>query len=226
MELLVITLVQANPAREGDAMARIRLIADSVRNAPGLLNARFYRGKRPDISYFILTTWENSEWWQKMQERHDPQLLLLNSPPGVFLAPPDQWLMQYIWGYSRPLAQAVIVAAHLALIRSDQTARVQQVWLESLRQQAAEPILAFALLARSLEEAPERAAYAAKMPSQLLQIPATQRRPAGQRPMFLNLLSWPSEAYQEDFYAHEQYQRRQELLNSAGFMRILKLDPL
>ncbi|MEO7022243.1 MAG: hypothetical protein ABI234_18995 [Ktedonobacteraceae bacterium] len=223
MELLVITLVQANPAREGDAMARIRLIADSVRNAPGLLNARFYRGKGPDISYFILTTWENSEWWQKTQERHDPRMLLLNSPPDIFLAPPDQWLMQYIWGYSRPLAQSVVVAAHLALVRPDQTARVQHFWLESLRQQAVEPILAFALLARTLEEEP---ADAARTPSQTLQAPELQRRPAGQRPMFLNLLSWPSETYQEDFYTNEHYRNMQGLLNSAGFVRILKLDPL
>lgn len=217
MELLVITLVQANPAREGDAMARIRLIADSVRNAPGLLNARLYRGKRPDVSYFILTTWENSEWWQRTQERHDPRLLLLNSPPGIFLAPPDQWLMHYIWGYSRPQAQAVVVAAHLALIRPDQTDQVQQAWLESLRQQAAEPVLAFALLARSLAETPTNSAT----PSQPHQMPDIQ-----QRPMFLSLLSWPSEAHQEDFYAQEQYRRIQERLNSAGFVRILQLDPL
>ncbi len=223
MELLVITLVQANPAREGDAMARIRLIADSVRNAPGLLNARFYRGKGPDISYFILTTWENCEWWQKTQERHDPRMLLLNSQPGIFLAAPDQWLMQYIWGYSRPLAQSVVVAAHLALVRPDQTARVQHIWLESLRQQAIEPILAFALLARTLEEEPADAAHT---PSQTLQAPELQRRPAGQRPMFLNLLSWPSETYREDFYTNEHYRNMQGLLNSAGFVRILKLDPL
>lgn len=226
MELLVITLIQANPAREGDAMARIRLIADSVRNAPGLLNARFYRGQKPDISYFILTTWESSEWWQKTQERHDPQLLLLNSPPGIFLAPPDQWLMHYLWGYSRPQAQPAVVAAHLALIRPDQTDQVQRAWLESLRQQATEPILAFALLARSLAEVPERAAYAGKAFSEPVQNPEIQRRPAGQRPMFLNLLSWPSEAYQDDFYTQAHYQQMQELLNRAGFTRILKLDPL
>lgn len=221
MELLVVTLIQAHLAREGEAMTRIRLIVDSVRNAPGLLNARFYRGQRPDLSYLILTTWESSEWWQKAQEKHDPRALLLNSPPNIFLAPPDQWLMRYIWGYSRPSAQAGVVAAHLALIRPDQIARVQHMWLESLRQQAAEPILAFALLARSLEAPPGQTAPASPTPSQLLQAPEIQ-----QRPMFLNLLSWPSEAYQEDFYAHEQYRHLQELLNRAGFVRILKLDPL
>ncbi|MGH2482480.1 MAG: antibiotic biosynthesis monooxygenase family protein [Ktedonobacteraceae bacterium] len=223
MELLVITLVQTNQAREAEAMAHIRLIADSVRNAPGLLNARFYRGKEPDNAYFILTTWESSEWWHKTQERHDPRMLLLNAPVGIFLAPPDQWLMQYIWGYSRPLAQPVVVAAHLALVRADQVALVQQSWLESLRQQAIEPILAFALLARTIEEA---AGDSTRTPSQPLQAPELQRRPAGQRPMFLNLLIWPSETYQADFYANEHYRYIQGLLNNAGFVRVLKLDPL
>ncbi len=223
MELLVITLVQANSAREAEAMARVRMIEERARNAPGLLNARFYRGKEPDNAYFILTTWESSEWWQKAQERHDPRLLLLNSPGGIFLAPPDQWLMRYIWGYSRPLAQPVVVAAHLALVRPDQVALVQQSWLESLHQQAIEPILAFALLARTINEEP---ASSIRTPSQPLYKPELQQRPAGQRPMFLNLLSWPSETYRADFYAHEQYRSIQGLLNNAGFVRVLKLDPL
>lgn len=204
-------------------MARIHMIEESVRNAPGLLNARFYRGKEPDNSYFILTTWESSEWWQKAQERYDPRMLLLNSPAGILLAPPDQWLMRYLWGYSRPLAQPMIVDAHLALVRPDQAALVQQHWLESLHQQAIEPILAFALLARTIDEEP---VDATRIPSQPLQAPELQRRPAGQRPMFLNLLSWPGETYHADFYTNEQYRSIQELLNTAGFVRVLKLDPL
>jgi hypothetical protein len=215
MELLVITLVQANPAREADAMTRMRLISESVRNAPGLLNARFYRGKEPDMAYCILTTWESSEWWQKAQERLDPRALLLNSPPGIFLTTPDQWLMKYLWGYSRPLAQHAVAAAHLALIRPEMTELVQQSWLESLRQQATEPILAFGLLARTLEEDPGAPTTQ-----------APQQRPAGQRPMFLNLLSWPGETHQEDFYTSEHYRNMQVLLNNAGFVRVLKLDPI
>lgn len=223
MELLVITLVQANPTREADALAHIRLLTDSVRNAPGLLNARFYHGREPDHAYLILTTWESPEWWQKTQERHDPRLLLLNTPPGIFLAPPDQWLMEYLWGYSRPLAQPVVVTAHLALVRPDQVARVQQRWLESLRQQAIEPILSFALLARTVED---DAAFTSPPTSQPLRISEAQQRPAGQRPMFLNLLSWPSEIAQEDFATNQHYRAMQNLLNSAGFVRVLKLDPL
>ncbi|HEU5381059.1 MAG TPA: antibiotic biosynthesis monooxygenase [Ktedonobacteraceae bacterium] len=215
MELLLMTLAPANPAREADAMARIRLISDNVRNAPGLLNARFYRNRETNLSYLILTTWENLEWWQKAQERHDPCALLARSPAGIFPAPPDQWLMRYIWGYSRPLAQPAVTAAHLALVRPEQAERVQQTWLHSLQQQTIEPILSFALLARSLENEPGTTARPAIIPAQSMQ-----------RPLFLNLLSWPGEIYQEDFYAHEGYRTIQGLLNNAGFVRVLKLDPL
>ena len=223
MELLVITLVQANPAREADALAHIRMIAESVRNAPGLLNARFYHGRAPDHAYLMLTTWESPEWWQRTQERHDPRLLLLTTPPGIFLAPPDQWLMEYLWGYSRPLAQSAVVHALLALVRSDQVAQVQQRWLESLRQQAVEPILSFALLARTIED---DAVFTSPTSSQPLRTGEMQQRPAGQRPMFLNLLSWPSEIAQEDFATNQYYRAMQSLLNNAGFVRVLKLDPL
>jgi quinol monooxygenase YgiN len=210
MELLVVTLAQANPSREGEALARMRLISDTIRNAPGLSNARFYRSREPESAYFLLTTWESAEWWQKAQERQSPYRLLQTSPAGIFPTPPDQWLMHYLWGYSRPLAGTAVAAAHLALVRLEQSERVQQAWLESLQQQAVEPILSFALLARSIEETAG----------------GENQRPGRQNPLFLNLLSWPGETYREDFYTNESYRNLQALLNSAGMLRILKLDPI
>jgi hypothetical protein len=204
MELLVVTLAQANPARDGEALARMRVISDTVRNAPGLNNARFYRSREPVSAYFFLTTWENADWWQKAQERHSPYRLLQTSPAGIFPTPPDEWLMEYLWGYSRPQAEAAMATAHLASVHPEQSARVQQVWLESLQQQASEPILSFGLLARSEHTAGS----------------------AGQNLIFLNLLSWPGETYRDDFYAHESNQQLQGLLNSVGRSYTLKLDPI
>ena len=211
MELLVVTLAQANPARDAEALARLRLVSNTVRNAPGLSNARFYCSGEPENYYLLLTTWEDMDWWQKAQERHSPYRLLQESPAGIFPAPPDQWLMQYLWGYSRPLAKPLVAAAHLALIRPEQAEQVQKSWLASLQQQAVEPILSFALLARSIEEEP---------------IASGSRRPGGQGVMFLNLLSWPGETYREDFYADESYRSLQSQLNDAGVLHILKLDPI
>ncbi len=219
MELLVVTLAQVSPTREADALARMRIISDTIRNAPGLLNARFYRSREPDMAYVMLTTWENAEWWQKAQERHSPRQLLLDLPPGIFHTPPDQWLMHYLWGYSRPLAQPVVAAAHLAMVRPEMTERVQQSWLESLQRQAVEPILSFALLARSVADEPVASA------------PSTRggeaaHQPVQQGTLFFSLLSWPGEQYREDFYADENYQQMQGLLNRTGIIHILKLDPL
>lgn len=220
MELLVVTLAQVNQAREADALAWMRVISDTVRNAPGLLNARFYRSREPDVSCCMLTTWENSEWWQKAQERHAPHKLLLDSPPGVFHTPPDQWLMRYLWGYSRPLAQPAVAAAHLALVRPEMTEHVQQAWLESLSEQAREPLLSFALLARSLEDEP------APDTSSQSQTEHASRLSIKQGTIFFNLLSWSGERYREDFYASERTEYIQGLLNRTGMVHTLTLDPL
>ncbi len=207
MELLIVTLVQGNHGREGEALAHLRLISDTVRNAPGLNNARFYSSREPENYYLCLTTWEDASWWQKAQERYNPSRLLQASHPGIFPAPPDQWQMQYLWGYSRPLAKQTVAVAHLAIVRPEQMAQIQQRWLESLQRQAVEPILSFALLARGIEEIAT----------------SGTRRPGL---MFLNLLSWPGEGYREDFYTHESYRHIHGLLNNLGFLRTLTLDPL
>ena len=222
MELLVVTLAQVSPAREADALSRMRIISDTVRNAPGLINARFYRSTQPGLSYCMLSTWENDEWWQKAQERYSPYSLVQDSPEGIFHIPPDQWLMHYLWGYSRPRAQAVVADAHLALVRPEMAARVQQSWLESLRQQATEPILAFALLARTRDEetgtkdAPQTASAENTPPRATIQ----------QGAIFFNLLSWPDERYREDFYANEHYQNMRSLLSRTGMLHTLTLEPL
>ncbi|HEY3992538.1 MAG TPA: hypothetical protein VGM01_06605 [Ktedonobacteraceae bacterium] len=222
MELLVVTLAQVSPAREADALARMRIISNTVRNAPGLINARFYSSKQPGISYCMLTTWENAEWWQKAQERYSPYGLVQDSPAGIFQTPPDQWLMQYLWGYSRPRAQPAVAVAHLALVRPEMAERVQQSWLESLRQQAVEPILAFALLARNIDEEVLKTELS---PEQAEGV-SSSRSSIQQGTIFFNLLSWPDERYQEDFYANEHYQNTRGLLNRTGMVHTLALDPL
>jgi quinol monooxygenase YgiN len=223
VELLVVTLAQAREAREVDALTRMRVIAETVRNAPGLLNARFYQSREPGHACCMLTTWESSEWWQKAQERYAPRTLLLDSPAGIFHTPPDQWLMQYLWGYSRPLARPTVAAAHLALIRPEMAGHVQQSWLESLSQQAQEPLLSFALFARSIEEEAARPADSVLPADQT----ESQPRPTlNQGTFFFTLLSWSGEQYREDFYSDQAYQHIQGLLNRTGIVHMLTLDPL
>ena len=223
MELLVVTLAHTMVDKEADGLARIHLIADTVRNAPGLVTSRFYRSRGQESYYFLLTTWEDEESWQNAQERHNPKQLLLGSAMEILIAPPEQWLMRYLWGYSRPAAEPILAAAHLATIRADQAERTQRGWIESLRRQAVQPALAFAFLARGMHE-----------PTALpLELTATRpvNMPRGDTPyqqgsVFLNLLSWASEADREEFYANQNYVAISRFLSSVGIIQILTLDPL
>jgi len=219
MELLVVTLAHTMVDKEADGLARIHLIADTVRNAPGLVTSRFYRSRGQESYYFLLTTWEDEESWQKAQERHNPKQLLLGSAMEILIAAPEQWLMRYLWGYIRPAAEPILAAAHLATIRADQAERTQRGWIESLRRQAVQPSLAFAFLARGMNE------------TTALSSTSPVSTPRGDTPyqegsVFLNLLSWASEADREEFYADQNYLAISRFLSSIGIIQILTLDPL
>lgn len=220
MELLVVTLAQTMAEREADSLARIRLISDTIRNAPGLITSRFYRSRGHEAFFFLLTTWEDEESWQKAQERHDPKQLLLGSAMELLLHKPEQWLMHYLWGYSRPAAEPILAAAHLATIREDQAERTQRGWIESLRRQAVQPTLAFAFLARGLNES------ALSLQEGVASKVAITDTRYQHGPIFLNLLSWASEADREEFYADQNYLAISRFLQGVGVVQILTLDPL
>ena len=213
MELLVATLAYTVAGRDADGLARLRFISDTVRNAPGLVNARFYRNRDPESYYFILTTWEDEERWQKARDRYNPKNLLTGSAGELLTAPPEQWLMHYLWGYSRPSVQSTIAAAHLATVRPDQVDRVERGWIEGLRRQAAESTIAFAFLARGRNE------------DSVLPQQAPAAVDTAGKYNFLNLLSWPGETQRREFYADQNYKAISSFLSSLGIVRVLTLDP-
>ena len=221
MELLVVTLARTTPGKDADSLARMRVISDTVRNVHGLVTARFYRSRGNESFYFMLTTWEDEDTWRKAQERFSPRQLLLESASEVLVGPPEQWLMHYLWGYSRPGATPVLAAAHLATIRPEQADLTQRGWIESLRRQAAQPNLAFAFLARGINEDAQPATT-----------PGISDSVSGEEsiylrgPVFLNLLSWANEADRGDFYTDSNYQAINRFLGGVGILQVLPLDPL
>ena len=221
MELLVVTLAHITPGRDTDGLAHIRLISDTVRNAPGLVISRFYRSRGHDSYYFMLTTWEDEESWRRAQERYNPKQLLLGSTAELLIDPPEQWLMHYLWGYSRPAAVPILAAAHLATIRADQADRTQRGWIESLRRQAVQPALAFAFLARGVNE--DAVVF---QPSLAPSMPNGGDSLYQHGSIFLNLLCWASEADREEFYEDANYRAISLFLNSVGMIQMLTLDPL
>src|SRR5260370_16520610 len=132
MELLVATLAHTTPGRDVDGLADIRLIIDTIRNAQGLVTLRSYRGSGDDVYYLALTTWQDEESWQKAQERYNPKQLMMSSIPGLLVSPPRQWLMQYLWGYSRPAPQPMLAPLHITPPPSDQAESVPHDCINSL----------------------------------------------------------------------------------------------
>jgi hypothetical protein len=215
MELLVVSLAHTPGSRDVDVLARIRLIADAVRNAPGMVESRFYRGRGKAPYYLALTTWDDEESWQRALERHNPGQLLLEHCADLLTAPPEQWLMHYLWGYSRSTATTTMAAAHLATLSPAQADATQQEWLRRLRQQSLQSTLSFSFLARGTHEPPKTT------PATPTESQDTSSASSG---ILLNLLSWASDSEREEFYAHPGYQAIYKMVNSAGKMHVLPLE--
>jgi quinol monooxygenase YgiN len=222
MELLVATLAYTSSGRDGDVLARVRFIYETVRNAPGLITSRLYRGGGKESLYFILTTWDEEESWRKAQEKHGLKRLLLESSE-MLSATPQQWLMSYIWGYSRPAALPVVAAAHLASVRAEQVEFVQQGYIKGLRQQAIQPMLAFALLARGVNEESYPVARQGRTLEERYGASSSSRQPNS---IFLSLFSWASEEEREDFYADSRYRTVDNFMSSHCAVHVLPLEPL
>src|SRR5436305_14562176 len=221
MELLVATLAHMALGKDDDRPTRLRLISETILYAPGLVNARFYHSREPESYYFILTTWEDEDFWYKAQDRYSPKNLLRGSAAELLTANPEQWLMRYLWGFSRPSAQPAIAAAHIVTVRPDQAERVERSWTEGLRRQVAQPALAFSFLARGKNEDSAFIHDYSTLNNEKLEDSANNSSSN-----FLNLLSWPGETQRKGFYADQNYKAISGFLSSVGVIRVLPLDPL
>ena len=222
MELLVATLAHLASGSEDDGTTRLRHIAETIQNAPGLVNARFYRSREPELFSFMLTTWEDEEIWYKAQERYNPSTLLRGSTSELLMTQPEQWLMRYVWGYSRPSAQPAIAAAHIVTVRQDQVERVERNWVEGLHRQMKQPALAFAFLAKGSNE--DKTFIHDQ--STVNNIRFSDNSVNTYSSNFLNVLSWPNETQRKDFYADQHYKAMSGFLSSIGVVRVLALDPI
>jgi heme-degrading monooxygenase HmoA len=221
MELLVVTLAHIITGRDTDILARIRQIADTIRNAPGLVTSQIYKGREQDGYYFILTTWEDLESWYKTQDRYDPKQHLL-ATADLLLSTPEQWLMHYRWGYSRPAKQPIISAAHITTLRPDQARLAQREWITSLKKQITKPTLAFAFLAQEIDR--DATAPFRPIKPQRDDTKAEENVIYYQGTTLLNFLSWASERECKEFYQDPNYQSIRKLLESMTATRIIPLE--
>lgn len=220
-ELLVATLAYSRASKDTDMLARIRLVADTMRNAPGLISSRFYRGRESEPYYVMLTTWEDEECWQQAKLRYNPKQLLLGAGTELMSAAPEQWLMRYLWGYNRPSSPPLLATAHLATIRPEQAHVAQRGWIEGSHRLAVHPTLAFAFLARGIQdEAAVRAQYSTSGNAE------NGGNGAADGPVFLSLLSWGNEVDREALLADPNYQAILRFIATVGTVRLLPLEPM
>jgi len=217
MELLVVTLAQTVARKDTEVFSRIRSIGDTLRSAQGLVSFRYYRSRGNEAYYFILTTWQDEESWLSAQERHNPMHLLL-ATAELLTSQPEQWLMYYIWGYSRPIAPPTLANAHFITVRSQHVDLVQKGWLQGLHQQSLQSSLAFAFFARSQTPGPG----SASPPN----IAGNKEQGYMQTSILLCFLSWASELEREEFYMNPNYQTITKFIEGIGNMRVLPLEPI
>lgn len=227
MELLVVTLAYIAAERVADALACASMVSDTLRNAPGLVSARLYRGRGETRSQavccLVFSTWEDNESWLQARERYNPRSLFQNlALPGMLCGVPEQWFMRYIWGYNRPITLPMLAAVHLANVYPNQQDFAQRGWLKGLRRQGMHPNLSFAFLARGVgDNDPTERALAA-----LDERDVTGFKPHQSEAVFLNLFSWSNENEIEAFYASPYYQAIDTLVRTVGVVRLLSLEPL
>ncbi len=215
-ELLVVTLTQIVTQKDTEALSQIRSIGDMLRSAPGLVSFRYYRSRSNEAYYFLLTTWQDEDSWLHAQERHSPKQLL-QAVPDLLASQPEQWLMSYIWGYSRPIAPPMLANAHFITVRSQHVELVQKGWLQGLHQHSLQLSLSFAFFARTQVLSPALSGRAKSY--------GIVEQPSGSTSsIFLCFLSWASDAEREEFYANANYQAMNKFIESIGSTRILPLE--
>ncbi|GHO84512.1 antibiotic biosynthesis monooxygenase family protein [Dictyobacter formicarum] len=219
-ELLVVTLAHVLPGKDTEARAHIRSIADTLRSAPGLISTRLYRGRGNGIVYLLLTTWEDEQSWLKAQERHTPKKLLLTAT-NLLVSQPEQWLLYYLWGYSRPTAPAQLASVHIMTIEPQKIEQVQKQWLAGLYQPELQTNLTFAFFARGINDTPTAHKMAA-----VTHATTYQEIFAQQSSLLFVFFSWANEMEREDFYAQEIYQQVKKIVERTAPINVLSLEML
>ncbi len=221
MELLVATLAYMRRENEIDALTKIHQLADTLKGVRGLINMQAYRNRGQENCYLFLTTWEHEEAWRKDNEQHNPGKLLQETASGLLNTPPQQWLMLYLWGYRRPAAQISVITMQIVNIPSGQIKEAQRRWIGSLKQQAVEPLLAFASLSKGVNE--QRLPPMPPMPPERIKHNTPIEEACQKGTSFLYLAGWPGEEIQAEFYDNQEYQQINDYLGSIGRTQIYSL---
>jgi quinol monooxygenase YgiN len=215
-ELLVVTLAHILPGTEGDTLAGIHAIGATLRSASGLIASHIYRGEGNENTFLMLTTWADTESWHQAQTRHNPRQLLSQSKALRLMAPPEQYLMSYLWGHSRPTQPPVLASAHLITLPTAQMELTQKNWLQGLQHTHLQFLLTFAFVACGQRETPAILSRSSDGAPEMLNTNTS---------ILFGLFNWASVAERDAFYRESHYQTIQTMFDGVGHTHILPLRP-
>jgi quinol monooxygenase YgiN len=216
MELIIATLASIRPGQDIDSLTRIRLVYDTLRNAPGVIASNLYHHRSESPYYLLITTWDDEASWKSADKRHNPQLLLRETMGDLLTSLPRQWYMHYLWGYSRAAQQPYIAMANLLAIPARQLRHANQECLLHLRPLTIQATLTFAFLAYGVTDTDGSSAPP----------PPDSTHSTEPQTTLFSLFSWSSEEERSNFLQHPQMQSLNTTLRQWGKLETLPLDLL
>jgi hypothetical protein len=215
METLHALLMRPYPGHNDEIPRQLGLLMDRLPSLPELLVARFFSSQGEAHTYLVLTTW-NPEAGDPLAADHPIELgstdLALQrsermyrlSLPATTEAETEEWVLRYLWGYSRSGLDARCSVVLFVRNPAGPEAQIRQRWIAGLRALAAETPLGQIFLARS--------------------IPQTEGETAA--PLFLCYLGCPSQEDIHTIRAHPYYEGIINWLSRFAQVRILEVAPL
>ncbi len=215
METLHALLMRPYPGHSDEIPRQLGLLIDRLPSLPELLVARFFSSQGEAHTYLVLTTW-NPEARDPLATddfmEPGPNNLALQrsermyrlSLPATTEAETEEWVLRYLWGYSRSGLEARYSTVLFVSSPAGPESQIRQRWIAGLRALAAETPLGQIFLARS--------------------IPQTEGESAA--PLFLCYLGCPSEEDVQTMRAHSYYEGIISWLTRFAQVRILEVAPL
>jgi hypothetical protein len=214
LETLHALLIHPYPGQIDEAPRELGWFIERLPTLPELLVARFFRSQGEAHTYLILTTWDPEAGRKTRGEdllENDESTLPLHTLdqayplalPGPAIGETEEWVLRYVWGYSRSGLEArhalVLVVSRI----TGQEHQMRQRWVAGLRALAAEGYLGQIFLARNIPQAAQDA-----------------------EPLFLCYLGCPSDEALQAVRVHPLYEEIINWLSRFAQVRSFDFAPL
>ncbi len=214
METLHALLIHPYPGQADKAPQELGWFIERLPALPELLVARFFRSQGEAHTYLILTTWDPEAGGKiggddavespgSALAVPKPNQAYQLSLPTPIEGETEEWLLHYIWGYSRSGLEARHAIVLFVSRIVGQEPQMRQRWIAGLRALAAETPLGQIFVARSIPQSAKEA-----------------------EPLFLCYLGCPSDETVQAVRAHSLYEEIVNWLSRFAQVRSFDFAPL